>query len=134
MSDHDDDPVHRGRRQVLQSGLALAGGLWLPPAFAQSQGNFDWKRFKGEKIEIALQKSPFHDVLQCEVGQTRGVERGVQEIQPDAVDVSIPDTVTGRYRRIDPQRARRKELLIPQERDDAGLYQRRLPGSGRRVE
>jgi hypothetical protein len=55
MSINDDGPVRRSRREVLQSGLALAGGLWLPPAFAQS--NFDWKRFKGEKIEVTLQKS-----------------------------------------------------------------------------
>jgi multiple sugar transport system substrate-binding protein len=83
MSDHDDDPVHRGRRQVLQSGLALAGGLWLPPAFAQSQGNFDWKRFKGEKIEIALQKSPFHDVLQKyepEFTALTGIEVGSEQV------------------------------------------------------
>ena len=45
---NNDRRVRRSRREVLQSGLVLAGGLWLPPAFAQ--GNFDWKRFKGEKI------------------------------------------------------------------------------------
>jgi len=81
MSDNDQGPVRRGRREALQSGLALATGLWLPPAFAQ--GSFDWKRFKGEKIEITLQKSPFHDVLQKyepEFTALTGIEVGSEQI------------------------------------------------------
>ena len=82
MSDNDEGPVRRSRREVLQSGLALAGGLWLPPAFAQ-QGNFDWKKFKGEKIEVTLQKSPFHDVLQKyepEFTALTGIEVGSEQV------------------------------------------------------
>lgn len=81
MSVNDDGPVRRSRREVLQSGLALAGGLWLPPAFAQ--GSFDWKRYKGEKIEVTLQKSPFHDVLQKyepEFTALTGIEVGSEQI------------------------------------------------------
>jgi multiple sugar transport system substrate-binding protein len=81
MSIDDDGPVRRSRREVLQSGLALAGGLWLPPAFAQS--GFDWKRFKGEKIEVTLQKSPFHDVLQKyepEFTALTGIEVGSEQV------------------------------------------------------
>lgn len=85
MSINDEGPVRRSRREMLQSGLALAGaaagGLWLPPALAQS--GFDWKRFKGEKIEIMLQKSPFHDVLQKyepEFTALTGIEVGSEQI------------------------------------------------------
>jgi len=86
MSDSNEKP-DASRRQILQSGLALAGataagGLWrVPDAFAQS--GFDWKRFKGEKIEITLQKSPFHDVLQKyepEFTALTGIEVGSEQI------------------------------------------------------
>src|SRR6185436_13845033 len=86
MSDSDEKP-DTSRRKILQSGLTLAGataagGLWrMPEAFAQS--GFDWKRFKGEKIEITLQKSPFHDVLQNyepEFTALTGIEVGSEQI------------------------------------------------------
>jgi multiple sugar transport system substrate-binding protein len=78
---NDEGRARRSRREVLQSGLALAGGLWLPPALAQ--GSFDWKRFKGEKIEVTLQKSPFHDVLQKyepEFTALTGIEVGSEQV------------------------------------------------------
>ena len=64
----DNEKTDAGRREILKSGLALAGataagGLW-PTTNAFAQSDFDWKRFKGEKIEVSLQKRPFHDVLQ----------------------------------------------------------------------
>ena len=52
-------------------------------AGAFAQGGFDWKRFKGEKIEITLQKSPFHDVLQKyepEFTALTGIEVGSEQI------------------------------------------------------
>ena len=68
--------ARRGRR---------IGGRHLvsAPSRAWAQGGFDWKRFKGEKIEIALQKSPFHDVLQKyepEFTALTGIEVGSEQI------------------------------------------------------
>src|SRR5690242_8352666 len=57
------------RRSVLQAGigaagLAATGGIVLPsPAIAQAAG-FDWKRFKGEHLEVLMAKGPRGDLLQ----------------------------------------------------------------------
>lgn len=54
------------RRRLLQGGLGAAALGVLPNAAtltAQAQGTFDWKRFKGEKIEVFLVKSPRGDLL-----------------------------------------------------------------------
>ena len=53
------------RRRLLQAGGAAAALGAMPGAsvVAQAQGGFDWKRFKGEKIEILLVKSPRGDLL-----------------------------------------------------------------------
>jgi len=54
------------RRRLLQLGTSLAAlsasGL-RGPVFAQSV-SFDWKRFKGEKIEVSLVKNPRAELLQ----------------------------------------------------------------------
>ena len=54
------------RRRLLQAG-AGAAALGLLPGLgmrnAHAQGAFDWKRFKGEKIEVFLVKSPRGDLL-----------------------------------------------------------------------
>jgi multiple sugar transport system substrate-binding protein len=53
------------RRRLLQAGAGAAGLGALPGAslLARAQGGFDWKRFKGQKIEILLVKSPRGDLL-----------------------------------------------------------------------
>jgi multiple sugar transport system substrate-binding protein len=54
------------RRRLLQAGLGAAALGVLPGAgqfAARAQGTFDWKRFKGEKIEVFLVKSPRGDLL-----------------------------------------------------------------------
>src|SRR5258708_12104951 len=54
------------RRRLLQAGTGAAALGALPGATvltAQAQGAFDWKRFKGQKIEILLVKSPRGDLL-----------------------------------------------------------------------
>ena len=57
------------RRSVLQAGagiagLAASGGFAFPrPAVAQASG-FDWKRFKGEHLEVLMAKGPRGDLLQ----------------------------------------------------------------------
>src|SRR5215813_2466173 len=53
------------RRRLLQAGTGAAALGALPGAsrLAAAQGSFDWKRFKGEKIEILLVKSPRGDLL-----------------------------------------------------------------------
>ena len=49
------------RRRLLQAGAAAATLGAIPGAgqlAAHAQGSFDWKKFKGEKIEVFLTKSP----------------------------------------------------------------------------
>ena len=79
----NDETVEQQRRALLKSALAVAGASALGIRGAWAQGSFDWKRFKGEKIEIALQKSPFHDVLQKyepEFTARTGIEVGSEQI------------------------------------------------------
>src|ERR1044072_4047111 len=55
-----------GRRRLLQGGLSAAALGAIPGAgqlAANAQGAFDWKKFKGEKIEVFLVKSPRGDLL-----------------------------------------------------------------------
>ena len=67
MSDHSrDDRLDALRRRLLQAGAGAAALGAVPGASllgAQAQGTFDWKRFKGEKIEVLLVKSPRGDLL-----------------------------------------------------------------------
>ena len=65
MIDFDDDAANTKRRQLLQAGLGAATLGAIPGAlpFAHAQGSFDWKKYKGEKIEIFLVKSPRGDLL-----------------------------------------------------------------------
>src|SRR5436189_4041015 len=67
MNDRDHDTESgQQRRRLLQAGLSVAALGAIPGAGqlgAQAQGAFDWKRFKGEKIEVFLVKSPRGDLL-----------------------------------------------------------------------
>jgi multiple sugar transport system substrate-binding protein len=67
MADQDRFGDREGqRRRLLQAGLGAAALGVIPGAgqlAAQAQGAFDWKRFKGEKIEVFLVKSPRGDLL-----------------------------------------------------------------------
>jgi len=61
-----DDHTDALRRRLLQAGAGAAALGAVPGASllgAQAQGTFDWKRFKGEKIEVLLVKSPRGDLL-----------------------------------------------------------------------
>jgi len=63
--EHDTGP-QRQRRRLLQAGLGATALGAIPGAgqlAAQAQGAFDWKKFKGEKIEVFLVKSPRGDLL-----------------------------------------------------------------------
>src|SRR5258705_5464613 len=63
--DHDQSPEQQ-RRRLLQAGLGAAALGAIPGAgqlAAHAQGAFDWKRFKGDKIEVFLVKSPRGDLL-----------------------------------------------------------------------
>ena len=67
MADHDrPDGSENTRRRLLQAGASAAALGAVPGAgqlAAHAQGTFDWKKFKGEKIEIFLVKSPRGDLL-----------------------------------------------------------------------
>jgi len=66
MTDHTyDGPADPLRRRLLKAGAVAASLSALPGAMviAQAQASFDWKRFKGQKIEILLVKSPRGDLL-----------------------------------------------------------------------
>jgi multiple sugar transport system substrate-binding protein len=61
-----DDHTDALRRRLLQAGAGAAALGAVPGASllgAQAQAAFDWKRFKGEKIEVLLVKSPRGDLL-----------------------------------------------------------------------
>jgi multiple sugar transport system substrate-binding protein len=71
------------RRSLLQSSLAAAGASAFGAPLASAQSGFDWKKFKGEKIEVSLQKSPFHDILQKfepEFTELTGITVGSEQI------------------------------------------------------
>ena len=65
MAIHDRDIPEENRRRLLQAGVGAAALGILPGAqfAATAQGTFDWKKFKGEKIEVFLTKSPRGDLL-----------------------------------------------------------------------
>src|SRR4029079_8597672 len=61
-----DDHTDALRRRLLQAGAGAAALGAVPGASllgAQAEAAFDWKRFKGEKIEVLLVKSPRGDLL-----------------------------------------------------------------------
>src|SRR5690349_18329016 len=66
---HDQTPPEMpdaSRRRLLQAGAGAAALSLLPGVAirsADAQGAFDWKRFKGQKIEVFLVKSPRGDLL-----------------------------------------------------------------------
>jgi multiple sugar transport system substrate-binding protein len=87
MTDHArDDSTDNTRRRLLQAGLGAAALGAVPGASllnAQAQAGFDWKRFKGEKIEILLVKSPRGDLLtkyHKEFEDLTGIEVGSEMI------------------------------------------------------
>ena len=67
MTERDHDhATSEQRRRLLQAGMGAAALGAIPGAgqlAAQAQGAFDWKKFKGEKIEVFLVKSPRGDLL-----------------------------------------------------------------------
>ncbi|HEY3179760.1 MAG TPA: sugar ABC transporter substrate-binding protein [Casimicrobiaceae bacterium] len=66
MADFDRDTPRSLRRKILQAGAAVAALGAVPSALqrvAHAQSAFDWKKFKGEKIEVFLVKSPRGDIL-----------------------------------------------------------------------
>ena len=67
MADHDrSGDIETKRRRLLQAGAGAAALGVIPgagPLAAYAQGAFDWKKFKGEKVEVFLVKSPRGDLL-----------------------------------------------------------------------
>jgi multiple sugar transport system substrate-binding protein len=82
----DQHDVSAKRRRLLQGGASLAALGAIPGAgqlAAQAQGAFDWKKFKGEKIEVLLVKSPRGDLLtkyHKEFQDLTGIEVGSEMI------------------------------------------------------
>ncbi len=70
------------RRRLLQASASLLAA----PAIVQragAAGAFDWKQFKGQKIEVNFQKSPRADVLvrhQAEFEELTGIKVGFEQI------------------------------------------------------
>lgn len=76
-----DQKTNLQRRRVLQASSAL-GLLGLVPG-AWAQGNFDWKRAAGKKIEIHLIKNPRGALLQQyqkEFEDLTGIQVGSEQI------------------------------------------------------
>ncbi len=75
------------RRSILKSGAGAAalGTLGMPFVLrrARAQGDFDWKRFSGQKIEVLLAKGPRGDLLQKyepEFTELTGIEVGSEQV------------------------------------------------------
>ena len=120
MSNDDDGPVRRSRRDVLQSGLALAGGLWLPPVFAQ-QGNFDWKKFYKSLLKrlddvLIDQKAKYRAPV------TRRDEEGRLVFDERATKTDLSDAVFSAIEH------RRPVAIIADEAQDLGII-----ASGRKL-
>src|SRR5689334_21544012 len=81
-SGHPFGPVDR--RSLLKAGAALGLGLGLGPGTgSRAEGGFDWKRFKGEKIEVLLAKKARSDVLQKyekEFTELTGITVGSEQV------------------------------------------------------
>jgi len=61
-----NDAPDATRRRLLSAGATAAtlGGFSVPVSvFAQAASGFDWKRYKGQSIEVFLVKSPRGDLL-----------------------------------------------------------------------
>src|SRR5215467_10394020 len=61
-------PSAMSRRSLLKAGASAAGlaAIGASPAIAPAfaQGGFDWKRFKGEHLEVSLTLGPRGELLQ----------------------------------------------------------------------
>jgi len=79
------------RRAIITGGAGLAGAAFAAPALwpsgvlAQVTSNapFSWQRFKGEKLEVSLTKSPRGDVLQKfqkEFEDLTGITVGAEQV------------------------------------------------------
>ncbi|SJZ92774.1 multiple sugar transport system substrate-binding protein [Enhydrobacter aerosaccus] len=74
------------RRRALQGAAAL-GGLAAPmlnsvTAYSQS-GGFDWKRFKGQEVEVLMETGPRADLMKKYKGEFKdltGIELGIEVI------------------------------------------------------
>ena len=80
------EPQSGMRRTVVKGGLGLATLATLPGGIAANafaQSGFDWKRFKGEKIEVSLVKSPRAELLQQhqkEFEDLTGITVGAEQV------------------------------------------------------
>jgi multiple sugar transport system substrate-binding protein len=87
MDDHDAlGSAANQRRRLVQAGLGAAALGAIPGAgqlAAQAQGAFDWKRYKGEKIEVLHVKSPRGELLtkyHKEFEELTGITVGTESI------------------------------------------------------
>ena len=73
------------RRRALQ-GAAMLGGLGAPmlnTVTAHAQGGFDWKRFKGQTVEVLMETGPRADLMkkyQKEFLDQTGITLGIEVI------------------------------------------------------
>ena len=84
------------RAALLAAAAGAMGGAAVRRHTSARAGRFDWKKFKGEKIEILLQKSPFHDVLQKfepEFTALTGIEVGSEQIPEQQYRQKLADRV-----------------------------------------
>ena len=83
------------RRSILKSGAGAAalGALGMPFEIrrARAQGAFDWKRFKGQKIEVFLAKSPRGDLLHQVPQGVRGADRHRGRLRDGARAAAAPE-------------------------------------------
>ena len=73
------------RRSVLLGASALAAPLAAPPLVEKvgAQSAFDWRRFRGERIEVSVQLSPRGQLLQQnnrEFEELTGIRAGIEVV------------------------------------------------------
>src|SRR5688572_14983983 len=86
MNDRTHDHPDSIRRRLLQAGAGATALGALPGVVAfdaAAQAPFDWKRFKGQKIEVLLTKSPRGDLYtkyNKEFEDLTGIEVGAEAV------------------------------------------------------
>src|SRR5579859_5231920 len=71
------------RRNLLKAGASAAGLAALGTGPAMAQGSFDWKRFKGEHLEVTLTIGPRADLWQKyekEFEELTGISVGSEKV------------------------------------------------------
>src|SRR5579863_10269345 len=83
MKDRNYQPSAISRRSLLKAGAGAAGIAALGPAPAFAQSGYDWKKFKGQHLEVSLTLGPRADLWQKyekEFEELTGISVGSEKV------------------------------------------------------